>query len=91
MHDVLYLCYDCIDFHFAHTVLCAFERACLCCILLSAAFIMHACISHLRAGFLPVFVRLLICLLLIDAPPSRGLSFVYLYARRLRMDFRLRS
>jgi hypothetical protein len=24
--DVLYLCYDCIDFHFARTMLCTFAR-----------------------------------------------------------------
>jgi hypothetical protein len=26
MPDVLYLCYDCVDFHFTHTVLCAFAH-----------------------------------------------------------------
>jgi hypothetical protein len=45
------------------TLCCVPSRACLCSILLSAAFIMRACVSRLRAGFLPAFMRLLIHLL----------------------------
>jgi hypothetical protein len=56
---------------------CAPSRACLCCILLLNAFIMHVCISRVRAGFLPAFVHLLICLLQIDVPPSRWLLFAF--------------
>jgi hypothetical protein len=47
--DDLYFCYDCVDFHFTHTG-CAPSCTCLCCILLSAAFIMCACISRLQKG-----------------------------------------
>jgi hypothetical protein len=70
----------------SHILCCA--PSCVC---LSAAFIMRACISHLRAGFLPAFMRLFICLLRIGVPPSRGLSFVQLSVRCLHVDFRLCS
>jgi hypothetical protein len=70
---------------------CAPSRACLCCMLLSIAFIMRDCVSRLRAGFQPTFVRLLIHLLRIDVLPSCGLSFIHLCVRRLRADFRLHS
>jgi hypothetical protein len=75
----------------SHILCCAPSCVCLCCILLSAAFIMRACVSHLRADFLPGFMRLFICLLRIGVPPSRGLSFVQLSVHSLHVDFNLCS
>jgi hypothetical protein len=71
------------------TLCCAPSHACLCCILLSAAFIMCAYVSRLQAGFLSAFVRLLIHLLRIDVPSSHRLSFVHLCACHLHVDFHL--
>jgi hypothetical protein len=77
---------------FVSSALCSAPSCpCLYCILLSAAFATRSCVSYLRAGFLPTFMRLLLWLLRVHVPPLHGLSFVHLCVCRLCVDFRLHS
>jgi hypothetical protein len=76
------LCYDCIDFCFAHSVLCTFGRMFV--LYFTFSCFHYACLRFPpSSSLLPAFVRLFICLLQIDVLPSRGLSVVYLCACRL--------
>jgi hypothetical protein len=58
MTDVLYLCYDCIDFHFACTVLCAFTRMFVLCFTFS--YLHYVCLCFPPSSRFSALLRVLV-------------------------------
>jgi hypothetical protein len=56
--DVLYLCYDCIGFHFTHTVLCAFT--CMFVLYFTFRCLQYVCLHFLSSSGFSARLRALV-------------------------------